>query len=203
MKERSHSRVSYNDIVALDETLANLDYRRHSVLNDGDCFYLAVSQQLSLLGDPKTPEEIRERSVDYLRKNEQIGDFTWFNAVNTGETKTEYLSRHSSDGVFADDVMTQAAASSLGYVIKIITASEKLVIEPFCPQIGEVTIARVNGNFYISLEGEGKESFDDETRLFSLRNNSTARGILKQTQEKDSSAGTRSYSPVYELSEGK
>ena len=201
--QRSLSRVSYNDIVALDEKLANLHYRRQSVLNDGDCFYLAVSHQLSLLGDPIPPEQIRKMSVEFLRENDEIGEFCWFKAVTTRETKESYLQHHSCDGVFADDVMTQAAASALGYEIIIITATEKILIEPYCPQIGEVAIARVNGKFYISLDGEGKKTSSDATHLFSLQGNSAVHGILKQTQEKDPSEATRSYSPVYELSEGK
>ena len=204
MKQRSASKVSYNDIVALDETLKDLNFMRHSVLNDGNCFYMAISHQLSLIGNPLTSEEIRKNCIDYLRNNKTIGGFSWLRALPNAETKESYLTRHSTDGVFADDIMTQAAASALGYEITIITAIENLLVEPYTKKNGEIAIARVNGNLYVSLEGEGKSFNNDVKRPFTLQAHSSSHGILKQTQENYDASNTvgRAFSPIYEQSEG-
>lgn len=198
MKIRTLSKVSYNDIIELDETLAKLNLRRHSLLNDGNCFYKAMSHQFSMLGKFLSPEKIRKKCVNYLLRNNYIGDVLWTRAVSSGETKEEYLRRHSKDGELADDIMIQAAATSLGYVITIITALEKIRVEPHALQVGEVTLARVNGSNYIGLEGEEAADSDHLPRLFSLRDLTSSRGILKQTTSPVPTKKVKSFSPIYE-----
>ena len=199
---RTASKISYNDIVALDKTLNDLRLKRHSVLNDGNCFYRAISHQMSLFGHHLPSENIRKKSVSYLRQNTRIGGFPWASAIDNGETKESYLLRHSLDGVLADDIMIQAAASSLGYAITIVTALEILVVAPYTTQVGKIIIGQVDRTSFISLEGEGPESFDDLSRIFSLRDHLSTEGIVEQTDSEDASA-VHSFSPIHESADGK
>ena len=198
MKIRTPSKVSYNDIIALDEILSKLNLRRHSVLNDGNCFYRAISHQLSLLGRFLSPKIIRRKSVSYLEANSHIDNVPWIHAVGSGETEEEYLRRHSKDGELADDIMIQAAASSLGYAITIITALEKVRIEPHTILVGDVTLARINGSNYISLEGEESTDLGHLPRIFSLRDLTSSRGIVKQTASSNLPRAANCFLPIYE-----
>ena len=193
-RQRSVSRVSkisYNDLLELDNTLENLKLRRHSVPNDGDSFYSAVSHQLSLLGRNVKPLSIRRKCVEYLQRNDKIGDCSWIRAVDTGETKDAYLFRHSKTGEMADDIMVQAAAAALRYVIMVVTVGETIKVEPYSNPMGEIMVARVNGENYISLEGNVKMEEGRLPLLFNLQDNISPRGILKQKQIDGRNAGPK------------
>jgi len=178
-RPRSVSRISYVDIRALDEILAARELRRISVPNDGNSFYHAISHQLQLLGRDIAAFSIRKRCVAFLKSNDKIGDVMWERAIDTGETKQEYLARHSQDKELTDDIMIQATAEALRFNITVVSSEETLKVETFATSLGEIHVGKVNGDNYVSLEGNAR--MDDETlpRLFNLRDLVSTRGILK------------------------
>ena len=178
-RPRSVSRISYVDIRALDEILAARELRRISVPNDGNSFYHAVSHQLQLLGREVPAAGIRKKCVAYLKAHDKIGDVMWERAIESGETKEEYLGRHSLDKELVDDIIVQAAAEALHYNIMVVSSEETLKVETFASSLGEIHVGKVNGDNYVSLEGNAKEDNGSLPRLFNLRDLVSTRGILK------------------------
>ena len=147
-RQRSISRVSkvsipYLDITELDEILEKIKLRRFSVPSDGNSFYSAVSHQLSLFGKNLTPVGVRKRCVEYLRTHDKIGDILWWRAIDTGETKDEYLVRNLKDGELADDVIVQTAAETFRYNIVVISIDGTVKFETFSDPLGEIYVAKV------------------------------------------------------------
>ena len=178
-RPRSFSRISYVDIKSLDEKLDLLQLRRHSVPNDGNSFYHAISHQLKLLGKNVAASTIRRKCVGFLKEHTKIGDVLWERAIDSEETKEEYLVRNSRDGELADDIMIQAAAEAFQCNITVVSSDETLQVETFSTAIGEIRIGKVNGDNYVSLEGEAKMEEDRLPRLFNIRDLVSTRGILK------------------------
>ena len=199
MERHNSSRVSYDDIVALDEILRGLNLRRCSVMNDGNTFYSAVSHQLTLIDNPISPESVRMRAIRYLRQHTQIDEFQWFDAVTSGESKQSYLSRHSCNDEPADDIMIQATASSLDYVINIITLEEAIqFVSVTMDNTKELIVGRVDRSNYFSVEGEYVITSKLNLRVLKFSDHVTSRGILKQTTLPSFSDESSTISPVDE-----
>ena len=187
-RPRSQSRISYVDIRMLDEKLEALQLRRYSVPNDGNSFYHALSHQLQLLGKDEPADRIRRKCVAYLRSHDKISDVLWERAIDTGETKEDFLARHAKDGELTDDIMIQAAAESLRYNVMMVSSDETLKVETSATSLGEIHIGKVDGDNYVSLEGDARMEEGRLPRLFNLRDLVSTRGILKSKSPEGAAA---------------
>ena len=185
-RPRSLSRISYVELKELDQILENFSLRRHSVPKDGNSFFSAVSHQLSLLGQKIPPQNLRRKCVEYLRRNDKIGDILWWRAIDTGESKDGYLLRNSLEGSAADEIIIQATASATGFILNIISVDEILRVEPHTALQGEIYVAQINGFNFISLEGTPRLENGVLPRLFSLRDIVSVRGAMKQPKSPES-----------------
>nr|CAB3263092.1 uncharacterized protein LOC101242576 [Phallusia mammillata] len=184
-RQSAASRIDYQDVVQLDSRLSTMNLKRNSVPADGNSFYYAVSDQLSLQGQSTSHVDVRMNSINLLRKTKTIGGITWVNAIQSGLGESQYLQKHSLDGEFNDPVMTQATASSTSYVINIVTKDKTIQIKPDGKKVkGELWLGQVNEESYVSLhKNRGKEVKNtDEVEVFNLADGiKQTAGILKQT----------------------
>nr|BBB15954.1 chitin synthase [Ciona robusta] len=163
--------ISYKVMTELDELLEGRKMRRISVASDGNCLYHALAHQLSLQGVNHSYDEVRKACVSYLQKNPRFGKIDWMRAVDTGETREEYLHRNSQDGEWSDDIMLMAASSAFGYVIKIVTLNETVNVLPNVKKYKpELVVAKISEYQYVSVEKkDGHANNMEASRTFVLK----------------------------------
>lgn len=193
------SNIDYKDVVDLDNRLGEMNLRRQSVPNDGNCFYYAIEDQLAHLGKGVSHYDIRMNCVNLLREKSTLAGVTWSRLIESGLGERQYLQKHSIDGTWADHVMTQAAASATGYVINIVTRDETVQVRPDGGRNnGDIWLGRLNGQTYVSLRKErGRDVKNLEpVQVFNLSEHlKQSGGILKQTNSPTTN------SPLYSISE--
>ena len=116
--------------ILLTSRLQCLELAPFDVGGSGDCFFKAVSHQL--YNTPDLHLRVRMSAVAHIREN-----FHLYSDIVTaqGQNWEHYLSQMGTQGTWSDNMIVQAVATSMSYVIYIIhafvTSDEPIIVYPF------------------------------------------------------------------------
>lgn len=96
---------------------------------DGNCFFWAVSKQISSLEMDLSIKELRKRSIDFLknmtaREKEELDEFI------TQPSFKDYITNMAKKGSYADHIMVEAMSKVLKVSIQIIMSTGDVIIGP-------------------------------------------------------------------------
>jgi hypothetical protein len=103
------------------DQLAAIDSEKIHVLEDGNCFFRAISHQL--YGRQKDYPIIRSKAAEYLNSNKK--DFAPFINTNRDGTIEQYIERMRDDKTYADHLAILATAISIDKNIIVHRIGEK------------------------------------------------------------------------------
>ena len=86
----------------------------------GDCFFKSVSHQL--YGNPSQHLAIRAAGIQYLRENPER-----FIESNLETSWLEYLKNMTMQGTWADNIIIQAVADAMNFMIHIVESNENFI----------------------------------------------------------------------------
>ncbi|KAL3887952.1 hypothetical protein ACJMK2_000337 [Sinanodonta woodiana] len=129
---------------------------------DGNCFFEAVSNQLRRLTVQKSPQELRQEVVAFMRDNRviQVSKGTLhLESFIYNESFDVYCSRMARDGEWADHVVVVAMARMLQIDIIIVTSSGHQdiivrVVGQTAFQGNPILLGHVSKSHYISLQSK-------------------------------------------------
>ncbi|XP_072043458.1 uncharacterized protein [Amphiura filiformis] len=165
----------------LAENCRRAGFRFHgNIPADGNCFFHAVSDQLSLLGLPiQTAAQLRHQVVTYLRNHPQIqGPDGIIDVPSYIESDwTSYLESMTRDGEWADAVILVAMSHMLRRGIMVVTSSPEGTEYQACHIVYDINntdlipirLGHVCELHYMSLEPIPSTSIPDDSELQTLQ----------------------------------
>lgn len=110
---------------------------------NGNCMYIAISQQLEKLGIKKSHKEVRREIVDFLFRHPVIGTsrdaIHLPSFVDNCDLET-YLTNMAKDGTWGDHIVLLGAANlyNMGiWIVSSLSNSEPIIIEPADGLVGD------------------------------------------------------------------
>jgi hypothetical protein len=108
-----------------------------NVPDDGNCFYHALSDQLTREGFQVTPEYLRELAVDHIKHNKELysDDQLFLASIDRPEEKggplnniDDYVKAHSQDKEYADQIIISALSRVFNIDIALIQQNTDPII---------------------------------------------------------------------------
>eukprot|EP00746_Dinoflagellata_sp_MGD_P058207 gnl/MRDRNA2_/MRDRNA2_249568_c0_seq1.p1 gnl/MRDRNA2_/MRDRNA2_249568_c0~~gnl/MRDRNA2_/MRDRNA2_249568_c0_seq1.p1 ORF type:complete len:280 (-),score=45.98 gnl/MRDRNA2_/MRDRNA2_249568_c0_seq1:62-775(-) len=111
----------------LQQRCAFLGLRQHDMVDDGNCQFRAISQEL--FGSQKYHEVVRAQVLSYLKQHK--ADFAEFFA---DEEWSEYLETMAKPRTWGDEMSLRAAAEAFAVTIHVLTSSEENWLLEYSPK---------------------------------------------------------------------
>ncbi|XP_022782962.1 uncharacterized protein LOC111323793 [Stylophora pistillata] len=154
----------------MKKTAADKGFRIVDNGGSGNCMFYALSDQLEIAMRIKIKhDELRQRLVQYLRKNPKLPDETnLFNFVHGHQSWADYLTYMEQDGAWGDHVILCAAANCYKTCIRVVSslsAAPEVIVRPQCPvdKSRTLVLGHIHEVHYVSLHSTQDNPVGEES----------------------------------------